>query len=448
MRKQRKKPIIGVESPSQEMEQQSNDMMMRSVSGPGNDHDHLEFPVTPIEERFNRFTFEVIPKAIEEIPSFRAPTPTIKELKSHIKAKNPPGQWFRRKKYEKIDITCLPVELHIEILQNVTFLDQLSCELVCSTWRTIIRRDCASFRYTAIDDSAWTGIKAEEDNAKSLQKAKYPVTKAAPDESASEKPKILIHRLLQDGSFAFRQFPGSTSVEMMSTFHPILPHHPPRRFKIENLSFLNDPIAIYTASEFRNRSEVPTLDIEFDSEPLRNEFRLRIGGRFSTASTVYPVPPILPRLPGMPHTPQHPQPYPTWYLKFSGKPSTRLAMRSNYEFKGMWDLGAFLLGVQGKLESPMHWYEQTALERNARWNGKDFATRWKTGNDPDGDWDMDRGFQEPLTLAQITMKEAELLEIYKRNGFWFYREFGKDKKKDEMHVALLPVSEWVWEISY
>ncbi|KAF3226236.1 hypothetical protein TWF191_004897 [Orbilia oligospora] len=259
----------------------------------------------------------------------------------------------------------------------------------------------------------------------------------------SEKPKILIHRLLQGGNFAFRQIPGTQcSVELMSTYFPVHPNEPPRRFKLANLSFLNDPIAIYTSTAFRARRDVPFVTVVFNASPLRNEFMLKIGGSFSTANTTNIVTPTLP-------TPFPSGPLlPTLFGRALSSPHARIAFSQGLRYYRPWDLGTFLLAIMGRLESPHHWYEDSSLEQNERWNGKDAWEKWRTGVDVDGDWDMVNGFRSPLTISQIVVKERELLAQYQGKGFWYMREWGKDSKIDEMHVALTPVSDWVWEICY
>ncbi|KAF3932563.1 hypothetical protein ABW20_dc0105222 [Dactylellina cionopaga] len=414
--------------------------VMRSVSSP------IPDVLAHSPDSSLAFTFEIEPKPLEEFPFLREPTQTTLQLEEKIIKAHPPGQWFRRHLDQKTDITCLPAEIHIEILKNVGFLDQLACERVCTTWRTIIRRDCAGFRYTTIGDSSLTGINEREESPNRwFDTSTLAKRKSRPE--TYKKPKLLVHRFLQDGNFAFRQIPGSSSVEVMSTFFPDHPHGLPRRFKIANLTFLNDPIAIYDTTTFRYRSDIPSLIVEFDPEPLRNEFRIRIGGHFSTANTAEPVQPALPT------------PWPGQFAFPHGRRRNRLyhdletthardAMARNMSYTRPWGIGAFLLGIHGKLESQHHWYEDTAIEQNERWNGRKWEKKHLTGVDYDGDWDMDNGFREPLTLQQIAIKEQELLEKYKRNGYWFMREWKKDQKIDEMHVALTPVSEWIWEICY
>ncbi|KAK6359268.1 hypothetical protein TWF696_000431 [Orbilia brochopaga] len=405
------------------------------------------------------FTFDITPTPVEGTPSLQ-PTTTLEALEQDVITKKPPGQWFRKVPGKPTDITCLPVEMHIEILSKVSFLDQLSCERVCTTWRTIIRRDCATFRYTSIDDSPFTGI-TDKDSAEGTRRTYYTFTSSffashhPPPSKHNYTGKILIHRFLQDGNFAFRQIPGLPFVEAMSTYFPDHPHQPPRRFKIANLTFLSDPVAIYTTTAFKGINDIPSLTIEFDSEPLRNEFRLRIGGRRQTANIVAAIAPHLPiPWPGM----LHPQPTP--FIAPSGRYGqqsvtfnfgtrfARRAMATGTEYSRPWDLGAFLLAIQGKLESPRHWYEDSALEQNERWNGRGYERKFATGVDFHGDWDMDHGFRKPLTLAEIAVKEKELLEQYKSQGFWYMREWRKDRTIDMMHVALTPVSDWVWEICY
>ncbi|KAK6504598.1 hypothetical protein TWF481_006537 [Arthrobotrys musiformis] len=396
-----------------------------------------------------RILLEFEARPLEEFPFLQEPMQTLAELEKDIVAKAPPGQWFRKIPGKKTDITCLPAEMHVEILKNVSFMDQIVCERVCTTWRTIIRRDCAGFRYTTIDDSPFTGIegteKEEPPRAKRLRTGSKKLAQTTPKiaQTPSERPKILIHRLLQDGNFAFRQIPGTrSSVELMSTYFPEHPHAPPRRFKLANLSFLNDPIAIYTNTTFHTRHDVPSIVVEFDSEPLRNEFCLRIGGRFSTANAAQPVTPTLP-LP-FPSGPL----LPTLFNRALSSPNARVAFSQGLQYYRPWDLGTFLLAVMGKIESPHHWYEDTALEQNERWNGRNSHEKWLTGVDYDGDWDMDNGFQKPLNISQIVTKERELLAQYQEKGFWYMREWGKDTKIDHMHVALNPVSDWVWEVCY
>ncbi|KAK6528541.1 hypothetical protein TWF281_009782 [Arthrobotrys megalospora] len=392
------------------------------------------------------FSFELEAKSLEEFPFLREPTQTLAELEKDIIAKGPPGQWFRKIPGKKTDITCLPAEMHAEILKNVSFLDQLVCERVCTTWRTIIRRDCAGFRYTPIDDSPFTGIKKTEPRKNTDSNKIPPQIKAI--QLPYEQPKVFIHRLLQDGNFAFRQIPGTNgSVELMSTYFPAHPHESPRRFKLANLTFLNDPVAIYTSTAFRKKRTrdgfaVPSITVEFDAEPLRNEFCLKVGGRFSTANSVHTVVPVLP-VP-FPSGPIRP----TLFDRTLGCSSVRVAFAKNLQYYRPWDVGTFLLAIMGKLESPRHWYEDTALEQNARWNGRNWDKKWWSGVDYDGDWDMDNGFRKPLTISEIVSKERELLAQYQEKGYWYMREWGKDKKIDHMHVALTPVSEWVWEICY
>ncbi|KAF3927285.1 hypothetical protein ABW21_db0200042 [Orbilia brochopaga] len=403
------------------------------------------------------FTLDIDPIPLQETSSLQPPTTTLKELEQEIITKQPPGQWFRKRDDEPTDITCLPVELHIEILKKVSFLDQLSCERVCSTWRTIIRRDCATFRYTSIDDSTSTGItdKTEEETPR-RHTSSFFTSRKPPQPKPKHTNRILIHRFLQDGNFAFRQIPGLRLVEVMSTYFPAHPHLPPRRFKIANLTFLSDPVAIYTTTAFETREDVPSVTIEFDSEPLRNEFRLRIGGRRLTANNVATIAPHLPT--PWPTMSQQPQPQQLSFLgAANNRPhpmfnfatwSAKQAMSTDTEYGRPWDLGAFLLAVQGKLESPRHWYEDSALEQNERWNGSGYSRKFATGTDFHGDWDMEHGFRKPLTLAEIARKEKELLQQYKDQGFWYMREWKKDRTIDLMHVALTPVSEWVWEICY
>ncbi|KAK6360117.1 hypothetical protein TWF730_006270 [Orbilia blumenaviensis] len=413
------------------------------------DHDYdsntVQGPAKPGSPTQNHyFLFELEAKPLEEYPSLRIPTQTLAELEREIIAKGPPGQWFRQIPGKRTDITCLPAEMHAEILKYVSFVDQLVCERVCTTWRTIIRRDCAGFRYTTINDSCFTGIKANEPDRKKPANPKRtrPEDKIPPPLQL-EKPKILIHRLLQDGNFAFRQIPGTRcSVELMSTYFPANPYERPRRFKLANLTFLNDPIAVYTSTSFSGRIDVPSITIEFDPEPLRNEFSFKIGGRFSTANTAQVVAPSLP-VP-FPSGPLQP----TLFGRALSSPHARVAFGKSLKYYRPWDLGSFLLAVMGKLESPRHWYEDTALEQNERWNGKNVFQKWITGVDYDGDWDMDNGFRRPLNISQIVVKERELLAQYQEKGFWYMREWRKDTKMDHMHVALTPVSDWVWEICY
>ncbi|KAK6500975.1 hypothetical protein TWF506_003733 [Arthrobotrys conoides] len=385
-------------------------------------------------------SFELEARPLEEYPFLRAPTKTLAELERDIIAEGPPGQWFRKIPGKKTDITCLPAEMHAEILKNVSFLDQIVCERVCTTWRTIIRRDCAGFRYTAIDDSPFSGIKDPEPGPPDPKKPRLgPKVAAKP----VEKPKILIHRLLQDGNFAFRQIPGThCSVELMSTYFPAYPSESPRRFKLANLSFLNDPIAIYTSTAFRARLDIPSVTVVFNASPLRNEFSLKVGGSFTTANTTNIVTPTLPA--PFPSGPL----LPTLFGRALSSPYARIAFSKGLRYYRPWDLGTFLLAILGKLESPHHWYEDSSLEQNERWNGKDAWEKWRTGVDIDGDWDMINGFRSPLTISQIVVKERELLKQYQEKGFWYMREWEKDTDIDEMNVALTPVSDWVWEICY
>ncbi|KAF3928640.1 hypothetical protein AA313_de0206965 [Arthrobotrys entomopaga] len=406
----------------------------------------VHIPETPVSEPWtlpNEFPFalEILPQPLQELDLFQEPVQSLAELKEEIIANKPPGQWFRKIKGQKTDITVLPPELHVEILKNVGFLEQIICERVCTTWRTIIRRDC-SFRYASIDDAPWTGIKDEETPHALVPRAgTSALIRRAP---VQKKPKILIHRLLQDGNFAFRQIPGTNKVEIMSVWFPNSPGDRARQYKLANLTFLNDPIAVYDTTAFKRRADVPTITIEFDSEPLRNEFHIRIGGHFNTANTAEVIKPTLPT------------PFPHW----AGRPihttphfyprtlHAREAWTYGETYSRSWDLGALLLGILGKLESPHHWYEDTALERNERWNGPHWGSQPQTGVDFDGDWDMDNGFRKPLNIQEMVTKEHELLEQYRRNGYWYMRHWEKDTKRDEMHVALTPVSEWIWEICY
>ncbi|EWC48937.1 hypothetical protein DRE_00242 [Drechslerella stenobrocha 248] len=413
------------------------------------------------------FVFDIGYRSIQDAPLLHEPVTAIRDLEGEILAKNPPGQWFRKIPNKRTDITCLPVEIHIEILSRVCFLDQLACERVCSTWRTIIQRDCMMFRYTSIDDSAWTGIKPENVAAAAAAAAAagpWPIRlPGVPPEMVtvlcSEEGmyhhisrcngKLLIHRFIQDGNFAFRQIPHSQCVEIMSTYTPAHPHQPPRRFKIANLSFLDDPVAIYISTTderdiiFQTIHEVPYLCVEFDSEPLRSEFELCIGGDPYTASSVANVELTLPTpFPGSRPRPRNK----AW--EDPGGTRELMAQGMLPEFDRLWNVGTFLLAVQGKLESEKHWYEDSALEQNERWNGRGFDQKFLTGVDYHGDWDMDAGFRQPLTLVKIAEKERELLALYQRNGFWYMRDWRKDKDMAKMHVALTPVSEWVWEICY
>ncbi|KAF3137448.1 hypothetical protein TWF594_007575 [Orbilia oligospora] len=379
-------------------------------------------------------SFELEARPLEEYPFLREPTKTLTELERDIIAKGPPGQWFRKIPGKKTDITCLPAEMHAEILKNVSFIDQIVCERVCTTWRTIIRRDCAGFRYTAIDDSPFSGIKDPEPTCPPDSK-KPRLGPKATMQPPPGKPKILIHRLLQDGNFAFRQIPDTQcSVELMLIYFPANPSEPPRRFKLANLSFLNDPIAIYTSTAFRTRRDVPFVTVVFNASPLRNEFMLKIGGSFSTANTTNIV------------TPNFPTPFPsgpllpTLFGRALSSPHARIAFSQGLRYYRPWDLGTFLLAIMGRLESPHHWYEDSSLEQNERWNGKDAWEKWRTGVDVDGDWDMVNGFRSPLTISQIVVKERELLAQYQGKGFWYMREWGKDSEMDEMHVALTPIA--------
>ncbi|KAK6345699.1 hypothetical protein TWF718_007608 [Orbilia javanica] len=400
------------------------------------------FPSPGSSDQNQVLSFELEARSLEEYPFLREPTITLAQLEKDIIAKGPPGQWFRKVPGKKTDITCLPAEMHAEILKNVSFIDQIVCERVCTTWRTIIRRDCAGFRYTAIDDSPFTGIKSPDPATSSQSNGTRPEAKKAA-QSRYEKPRILVHRLLQDGNFAFRQIPGTrSSVELMSTYFPAHPNEPPRRFKLANLSFLNDPIAIYTSTVFRNRSDVPFVTVTFDASPLRNEFMLRIGGRFTTANTTAIVTPTLPA--PFPNGPI----LPVTFGRALSSPYARVAFAKGLQYYRPWDLGTFLLAIIGRLESPHHWYEDSSLEQNERWNGSDSWEKWRTGLDRDGDWDMDNGFRTPLTISQIVVKERQLLAQYQEKGFWYMREWGKDSAIDDMHVALTPVSDWVWQICY
>ncbi|EPS44135.1 hypothetical protein H072_1839 [Dactylellina haptotyla CBS 200.50] len=396
----------------------------------------LDFPFSSID---------IEAKPLQEVGFLREPVQTLPELEQEIIAKNPPGQWFRKDPNRETDITCLPAELHIEILKNVTFLDQLSCERVCTTWRTIIRRDCTSFRYIPVNTPIGVEVKGNEELKRQLFQKTTPLPQTIP---AYKKPTILIHRMLLDGNFAFRQIPGSSRAEVMSTYFPDCPNSQPRRFKIANLTFLNDPLAIYDNTAFKRRRDVPSITIEFDAEPLRNEFQLRIGGDFTTANTVRPIAPILPRLFSNFHAPT-PAPTYTSIPVNLGTTNIRVAMARNLKYLRGWDLGSFLLCILGKLEGPHHWYENSAIERNERWNGRQWDKKRSTGVDYDGDWDMDSGFCQPLTLQEIAKKEHELLGQYQKNGFWYMRNLkAKNPTPDEVFVALTPVSEWIWEICY
>ncbi|KAK6535645.1 hypothetical protein TWF694_002100 [Orbilia ellipsospora] len=412
----------------------------RSVSAPMPDVSHSEPWTLPDEFAFN---FEIQPQPLQELEISKGLNQSLAELKEEIIAKSLPGQWFRKIEGQKTDITVLPPELHVEILKHVGFLEQIVCERVCTTWRTIIRRDC-SFRYASIDDAPWTGIKDEK-----ISRALVPHTGTSALNRRvrfERRPKILIHRLLQDGNFAFRQIPGAPGVEVMSISLPMYPGDRARQYKLANLTFLNDPIAVYDTTTFNRRTDVPTITIEFDSEPLRNEFHIRIGGNFNTANTAEVMRPTLPT----------PFPGHNWFGRLNSAqphfyPRTlhaREAWACGETYSRSWDLGALLLGILGKLESPRHWYEDTALERNERWNGPHWGSKRHTGLDFDGDWDMDNGFRVPLTIQDIVMKEHQLLEQYRRNGYWYMRQWEKDTKYDEMHVGLTPVSDWIWEICY
>ncbi|RVD82154.1 uncharacterized protein DFL_006588 [Arthrobotrys flagrans] len=388
------------------------------------------------------FSLELEARPLEEFPFLRQPTQTLAELEKDVIAKGLPGQWFRKILGKKTDITCLPAEMHVEILKNVSFIDQLVCERVCTTWRTIVRRDCASFRYTTIDDSRFSRIKDPEPKETCRIKKPRLGTKTAA-QPLVKKPKILVHRLLQDGNFAFRQVPGTQcSVELMSTYFPAHLNEPPRRFKLANLSFLNDPIAIYTNTAFHTRRDIPYIIVKFNAKPLRKDFMLKIGGGLSTANATRIVTPTLPA--PFPSGPL----LPTLFGRALSSPHARIAFSKGLQYYRPWDLGAFLLAVMGKLESQHHWHEDSPFEQNERWNGKDAWEKWRTGVDHDGDWDMDNGFRKPLTINQIVVKERELLAQYQEKGFWYMREWGEDMDISKMHVALTPVSDWVWEVCH